>query len=380
MTDADLETSLRIPADLLPRDGRFGAGPSKVQPEHLAALAATGTSLMGTSHRQEPVRAVVRRVREGLAELFSMPEGHQVVLGNGGATAFWDAATYGLVERRSQHLVFGEFSQKFAKAAGAAPWLDEPSVVAAEPGSLPVAVAEDGVDVYAWAQNETSTAVMAPVVRPAGTSADDALVLVDATSGAGGLPVDLAEVDAYYFAPQKCFASDGGLWLAVLSPAALERAARIGASDRHVPAFFDLPTAIEQSAKDQTYNTPSVATLFLMAEQLDWMLANGGLAGMVERTTASSTALYSWAEASPLAFPYVAEPAHRSLVIGTIDFEPQVDAARLAAVLRANGIVDTEPYRKLGRNQLRIAMYPAVDPADVEALTACLDWVLGRLA
>ncbi|MDN4159875.1 phosphoserine transaminase [Nocardioides abyssi] len=379
MTDADLENSLRIPADLLPADGRFGAGPSKVQPEHLAALAATGTSLMGTSHRQEPVRAVVRRVREGLAELFSMPDGHQVVLGNGGATAFWDAATYGLVERRSQHLVFGEFSQKFATAAARAPWLDEPSIVRAEPGSLPEPVAEEGVDVHAWAQNETSTAVMAPVVRPAGTTADEALVLVDATSGAGGLPVDLTQVDAYYFAPQKCFASDGGLWLAVLSPAALERAARIGASDRHVPAFFDLPTAIEQSAKDQTYNTPSVATLFLMAEQLDWMLANGGLAGMVERTTASSTALYSWAEASPLAFPYVADPAHRSLVIGTIDFDPSVDAARLAAVLRANGIVDTEPYRKLGRNQLRVAMYPAVDPADVQALTASIDWVLDRL-
>ncbi|WKN49203.1 phosphoserine transaminase [Nocardioides sp. Arc9.136] len=382
MTDvAHLESPdrLRIPADLLPADGRFGAGPSKVQAEHLDALAATGTSLMGTSHRQEPVRAVVRRVREGLAELFSMPEGHQVVLGNGGATAFWDAATYGLVERRSQHLVFGEFSQKFATAATAAPWLEEPSVVTAPPGSLPSAVAEEGVDVYAWAQNETSTAVMAPVVRPAGTTADEALVLVDATSGAGGLPVDLTQVDAYYFAPQKCFASDGGLWLAVMSPAALERAARVAASDRYVPAFFDLPTAIEQSAKDQTYNTPSVATLFLMAEQLDWMLANGGLAGMVERTTASSSALYGWAEASPLAFPYVAEPAHRSLVIGTIDFEPQVDAARLAAVLRANGIVDTEPYRKLGRNQLRIAMYPAVDPADVEALTACIDWVLERL-
>ncbi|MDN4171632.1 phosphoserine transaminase [Nocardioides sp. SOB77] len=379
MTDVDPQIQLRIPADLLPADGRFGAGPSKVQAEHLDALAATGATLMGTSHRQEPVRAVVRRVREGLAELFSMPDGHQVVLGNGGATAFWDAATYGLVERRSQHLVFGEFSQKFATAASAAPWLDEPSVVSAPPGSLPMAVAEEGVDVYAWAQNETSTAVMAPVVRPAGTSADEALVLVDATSGAGGLPVDLTQVDAYYFAPQKCFASDGGLWLAVLSPAALERAARIGASDRHVPAFFDLPTAIEQSAKDQTYNTPSVATLFLMAEQLDWMLAHGGLAGMVERTTASSSALYSWAEASPLAFPYVAEPAHRSLVIGTIDFEPQVDAARLAAVLRANGIVDTEPYRKLGRNQLRIAMYPAVDPADVEALTASIDWVLDRL-
>jgi phosphoserine aminotransferase len=371
--------ALQIPADLRPADGRFGAGPSKIQTSHLDALAATGASLMGTSHRQAPVRSVVGRVREGLASLFSLPSGHEVVLGNGGATAFWDVATFGLIRHRSQHLSFGEFSAKFAKAAAAAPWLAAPSVIGAEPGSLPAPVAEDGVDAYAWAQNETSTAVMAPVRRPVGTSADEALVLVDATSGAGGLPVDLAEVDAYYFAPQKCFASDGGLWIAVLSPAAIARAEEIAASDRHVPAFFDLPTAIDNSRKNQTYNTPSIATLFLMAEQLDWMNAQGGLAAMVARTTASSDALYTWAEKTSYTFPYVAEPAHRSLVIATIDFEDTVDAAAVAATLRANGIVDTEPYRKLGRNQLRIAMYPAVDPADVEALTGCIDWVVERL-
>ncbi|WP_139977740.1 phosphoserine transaminase [Nocardioides litoris] len=369
--------TIEIPADLLPRDGRFGAGPSKIQPSHLDALAATGRSLMGTSHRQAPVRDLVGRVRAGLADLFSLPEGYEVVLGNGGATAFWDVATHGLVERRSQHLVFGEFSQKFATAAQDAPWLEEPSVVSSEPGSRPEPVAEDGVDTYAWAHNETSTAVMAPVVRPAGT--DGALVLVDATSGAGGLPVDVAETDVYYFAPQKSFASDGGLWIALMSPAALERAARIAASDRHVPAFFDLPTAIDNSAKNQTYNTPAVATLFLMGEQLDWMNGQGGLRAMVERTTASSDALYGWAEASSYAYPWVPEPAHRSLVIGTINFDESVDAAAVATVLRAHGVVDTEPYRKLGQNQLRIAMYPAVDPADVEALTRCIDHVVERL-
>ena len=374
MTDA-----LQIPRDLLPADGRFGAGPSKIQTSHLDALAATGSTLMGTSHRQAPVRDLVGRVRSGLASLFSLPDGYQVVLGNGGATAFWDIATYGLIQERSQHLTFGEFSSKFAKAAAAAPWLADPSVIASEPGSCPDPVAEDGVDAYAWAHNETSTAVMAPVVRPAGTSSDSSLVLVDATSGAGGLPVDLREVDVYYFAPQKCFASDGGLWIALFSPAALERAAAVAASGRHIPAFFDLPTAIDNSAKNQTYNTPAVATLFLMAEQLDWMNASGGLDAMVARTTESSDALYTWAEKSPYAFPYVTDPAHRSRVIGTIDFEDGVDAARIAAVLRANGVVDTEPYRKLGRNQLRIAMYPAVDPADVEALTHCIDWVVERL-
>ncbi|HET8602671.1 MAG TPA: phosphoserine transaminase [Marmoricola sp.] len=370
---------LQIPASLKPADGRFGAGPSKIQLGHLDALAATGTSLMGTSHRQAPVRALVGQVRDGLAALFSLPEGYEVVLGNGGSTAFWDVATHGLIRQRSQHLSFGEFTSKFAKAAAAAPWLDEPTVIAADPGSLPEAVAEEGVDVYAWAHNETSTAVMAPVARPAGTTAEEALVLIDATSGAGGLPVDLAETDVYYFAPQKCFASDGGLWLATFSPAALDRAAEIAAGDRHVPAFFDLPTAIDNSRKNQTYNTPSIATLFLMAEQLDWMLAEGGLDAMVKRTTASSEALYGWAERTAFTSCYVTDPAHRSLVIGTIDFADSVDAEQVAAVLRANGIVDTEPYRKLGRNQLRIAMYPAIDPADVEALTACIDHVVARL-
>ncbi|GAA3814138.1 phosphoserine transaminase [Nocardioides panacisoli] len=370
MTDA-----LRIPDDLKPLDGRFGAGPSKIQTGHLDALAATGSELMGTSHRQAPVKNTVGRVREGLAALFDLPDGYEVVLGNGGATAFWDIATFGLIEQKSQHLSFGEFSSKFAKAAEQAPWLDAPSVIKSEPGSRPDPVAEAGVDVYAWAHNETSTAVMAPVVRPEGTDAGS-LVLVDATSGAGGLPVDLTQVDTYYFAPQKCFASDGGLWIALMSPAALERAARIAASDRHIPAFFDLPTAIDNSAKNQTYNTPSVATLFLMAEQLDWMNSEGGLKGMVERTTESSDALYGWAERTAYTTPYVADPAHRSLVIGTIDFDEAIDAAAIAATLRANGIVDTEPYRKLGRNQLRIAMYPAIDPADVEALTRCIDFVV----
>jgi phosphoserine aminotransferase len=371
-------TDVQIPADLLPADGRFGAGPSKIQTSHLDALAATGSSLMGTSHRQAPVRNTVGRVREGLAELFTLPEGYQVVLGNGGATAFWDIATFGLIRGKSQHLAFGEFSAKFASAVAAAPWLAEPTVIMSEPGARPDAVAEEGVDAYAWAHNETSTAVMAPVIRPAG-AADDALVLVDATSGAGGLPVDLNEADVYYFAPQKCFASDGGLWIALMSPRALARAEEIAGSGRHIPAFFDLPTAIDNSGKNQTYNTPSVATLFLMAEQLDWMNSQGGLKGMVERTTASSNALYGWAERTAYTTPYVANPDHRSLVIGTIDFDDSIDAAAIAKVLRANGIVDTEPYRKLGRNQLRIAMYPAIDPSDVEALTGCIDYVVGKL-
>jgi phosphoserine aminotransferase len=373
------DAALTIPADLLPADGRFGAGPSKIQTSHLDSLAATGASLMGTSHRQAPVRQVVGRVRDGLAALFSMPDGYEVVLGNGGATAFWDVATYGLIREKSQHLTFGEFSAKFASAAKAAPWLSDPSVISSEPGSRPVSVAEEGIDVYAWAHNETSTAVMAPVVRPGGTSADEALVLIDATSGAGGLPVDLAETDVYYFAPQKCFASDGGLWIAIMSPAAIERVGQVKQSGRHIPAFFDLDTAITQSRLNQTYNTPSVATLFLMAEQLDWMNGEGGLSGMVERTTASSDALYGWAEKTSYTTPYVAEPDHRSLVIGTIDFDDAISADAIAATLRANGIVDTEPYRKLGRNQLRIAMYPAVDPVDVEALTHCIDWVVERL-
>jgi phosphoserine aminotransferase len=378
VTDAPQSPAVQIPADLKPADGRFGAGPSKIQTGHLDALAATGAGLMGTSHRQAPVKNTVGRVREGLAALFDLPDGYEVVLGNGGATAFWDIATFGLIEKKSQHLSFGEFSSKFAKAVELAPWLDAPSVIKSEPGSRPDAVAEAGVDVYAWAHNETSTAVMAPVVRPEGVD-EGALVLVDATSGAGGLPVDLRQVDTYYFAPQKCFASDGGLWIALMSPAALERAGRIAATDRHIPAFFDLPTAIDNSAKNQTYNTPSVATLFLMAEQVDWMNSVGGLKGMVERTTESSNALYGWAERTSYTTPYVADPGHRSLVIGTIDFDDAIDAAEIAKVLRANGIVDTEPYRKLGRNQLRIAMYPAIDPSDVEKLTGAIDYVVGEL-
>ena len=370
--------TITIPDAMKPADGRFGAGPSKVRVEALQALAATGTSLLGTSHRQAPVKNLVGRVREGVASLFSLPDGYEVVLGNGGATAFWDIATFGLIRERSQHLSFGEFSSKFAAAAKAAPFLGDPTVIESPTGTRPEPRAEAGVDVYAWAHNETSTGVMAPVRRVAGAD-DGALVLVDATSGAGGLPVDISEVDAYYFAPQKNLASDGGLFVAVMSPAALARAAEIGASDRWVPAFFDLPTAIDNSTKNQTYNTPSLATLFLMAEQLDWLNGQGGLDFAVSRTTDSSNRLYTWAEKTAYTTPYVTDPDERSLVIGTIDFDESVDAAAVAKTLRANGIVDVEPYRKLGRNQLRVAMFPAVDPADVEALTACVDHVVENL-
>ena len=373
-TPADLV----IPPALRPRDGRFGSGPSKVRPEQLAALAATGSSYLGTSHRQPGVKSVVRRVREGLATLLRVPDGYEVVLGNGGATAFWDIATFALIERRSQHLNFGEFSAKFAAAATAAPHLDAPSVIKAEPGSAAIARAEDGVDAYCWPHNETSTGVMAQVLRPDGIDAD-ALVLIDATSGAGGLPVDLAQTDAYYFAPQKAFASDGGLWLAVLSPKAIERVERLKGAGRWTPASLDLATAIEQSRLDQTYNTPALATLLMLADQVDWMNAQGGLDWAVGRTADSSGRLYTWAEKSPYATPFVTDPSLRSMVVGTIDFSADVDTAEIAKVLRANGIVDTEPYRKLGRNQLRIAMFPAIDPSDVEALTTCVDWVVERL-
>ncbi len=369
---------IEIPSDLKPADGRFGAGPSKVRPEALNALAATGTSLLGTSHRQAPVKNLVRRVREGVAQLFSLPEGYQVVLGNGGSTAFWDVAAHGLVRRKSQHLSFGEFSSKFAKATKTAPWLADPTIITSDPGTHPEAAAEAGVDVYAFTHNETSTGVAMPINRVAGAD-EDALVLVDATSGAGGLPVDITQTDVYYFAPQKNFASDGGLWIGAFSPAALDRAAEIAAGDRYIPAFFDLPTAIDNSAKDQTYNTPSVATLFLLADQLDWLNGNGGLDWATARTADSSSRLYGWAEKTAYTTPFVTDPAKRSQVIGTIDFADSVDAAAVAKVLRANGIVDTEPYRKLGRNQLRVAMFAAIDPADVEALTACIDHVVERL-
>ncbi|HEY2723853.1 MAG TPA: phosphoserine transaminase [Pseudonocardiaceae bacterium] len=368
---------LTIPADLKPADGRFGCGPSKVRPEQLAALTGAGAAVMGTSHRQKPVKSVVGRVREGLRELFSLPEGYEVVLGVGGTTAFWDAATLGLVRERALHLSYGEFSSKFAAATKAAPFLADPVVVKADPGDAPEPVADPSCDLIGWAHNETSTGVMVPVTRPAG--AGDALVAIDATSGAGGLPVRATDLDVYYFAPQKCFASDGGLWIALMSPAALERVAEIGASDRWVPEFLSLTTALDNSRKDQTYNTPAVATLLMMADQIDWMLAGGGLDWCTGRTRDSSSRLYSWAEASEFATPYVTDPAKRSQVVGTVDLADSVDAAAVAKVLRSNGIVDTEPYRKLGRNQLRIGMFPAVEPADVTALTSCIDWVVDRL-
>ena len=367
---------IRIPADLLPRDGRFGCGPSKVRPEQLAALAATGTGYLGTSHRQAGVKDVVRRVREGLAELFALPDGYEVVLGNGGATAFWDVATFGLVERRSQHCVFGEFSAKFAEATKAAPFLDDPSVISAEPGTVAHPEPDESVDLYALTHNETSTGAAVTITRPA----PGAFVAVDATSAAGGLRVDPAQFDVYYFAPQKVFAADGGLWLALVSPAANERIDRIQASGRWVPASLDLTIARANARQDQTYNTPALATLFLLAEQLDWLNALGGLEGAARRCDESARVLYEWAEASEYATPFVKDPEHRSHVVGTVDFADEVDAAALARTLRANGIVDTEPYRKLGRNQLRVGMFPAVDPDDVRALTACVDHVVSAAA
>jgi phosphoserine aminotransferase len=368
---------LAIPADIKPADGRFGCGPSKVRPEQLTALSTSAAALFGTSHRQPPVKNLVGRVRDGLRELFRAPDGYQVILGNGGATAFWDAAAFGLIDRRSLHLTFGEFSAKFASAVAANPFVGDPVIIKAEAGSAPEPQSDPSVDAIAWAHNETSTGVAVGVRRPEG--AGDALVLIDATSGAGGLPVNLADCDAYYFAPQKNFAGDGGLWLAILSPAALARVEAIASSGRWVPDFLSLPIAVENSLKNQTYNTPAIGTLVLMAEQVDWMLAKGGLDWAVKRTADSSFRLYSWAEASPYATPFVTDPALRSQVVGTIDFTDDVDAATVAAVLRANGIVDTEPYRKLGRNQLRVAMFPAIEPDDVTALTRCVDWVVERL-
>lgn len=368
-----------IPADLRPGDGRFGSGPSKVRPEALAGLAATGRSYLGTSHRQPGVRSVVGRIRSGLRELFALPAGHEVVLGNGGATAFWDIATFGLIRERSQHLSFGEFSAKFAAAAKRAPFLGEPTVIASGPGTHPQPRAEAGVDVYALTHNETSTGVAMPIRRVPGAD-PDALVLVDATSAAGGLPVEAANFDAYYFAPQKCFASDGGLWIALLSPAALARIKEIAAAGRWVPASYDLSIALENSRKDQTYNTPALATLFLLADQLEWLNDRGGLDWATARTADSASRIYTWAEKTPYTSPFVADPAQRSNVVATIDFADSVDAKAISAALRANGIVDTEPYRKLGRNQLRVAMFPAVEPADVEALTGCVDYVVDRLS
>jgi len=374
---AGMADGLTIPDSLKPADGRFGCGPSKVRPEQLDALVSKGAALFGTSHRQAPVKDLVGRVRTGLRELFTVPDGYEVVLGNGGSTAFWDAAAFGLVDQRSLHLTYGEFSSKFASAVANNPFVGDPIVIKADAGSAPEPQSDPSVDLIAWAHNETSTGVAVPVRRPAGS--DGKLIVIDATSGAGGLPVDINDVDTYYFAPQKNFASDGGLWIAIMSPAALARVESISASGRWVPEFLSLPIAIDNSTKNQTYNTPAIGTLVLMAEQLDWLNGNGGLDWAVERTADSSSRLYSWAEAASFTTPFVADPALRSQVVGTIDFSEEVDAAAVAATLRANGIVDTEPYRKLGRNQLRVAMFPAIEPDDVSALTACVDWVVERL-
>jgi phosphoserine aminotransferase len=374
---------IRIPSELLPSDGRFGSGPSKVRAEQVEALAKAAPTYLGTSHRQKTAKSQVARVRDGFRQLFSLPDGHEVVLGNGGTTCFWDAATFGLIRDQSQHLSFGEFSSKFAACAKAAPHLKEPQVIESEVGTHPLPQADTSVDLYALTHNETSTGVSMAIRRPKGAAlpADGGgLVAVDATSGAGGLRVDPSEFDVYYLAPQKCFAGDGGLWIALMSPAALERVEQIAGSGRWIPAFLDLKTAVDNSVQDQTYNTPALATIFLLAEQLDWMNTNGGLEWTASRCDRSAEILYTWAEQSGFARPFVENPADRSHVVGTIDFVDAIDATAIAAVLRANGIVDTEPYRKLGRNQLRIAMFPAIEPDDVASLCGCINYVVGALA
>jgi phosphoserine aminotransferase len=365
---------LTLPENLIPSDGRFGCGPSKVRPAQIDAIVAGGRDVIGTSHRQAAVKDVVGSVRDGLSTLFNLPEGYEIITSLGGATAFWDAASFGLIREKSAHLTYGEFSGKFATVSKKAPWLAEPEIHAFEPGTAPATSELDGTDadLVGWAHNETSTGAMVAVKRPK----TDGLVAVDATSGAGGLPVDIAETDVYYFSPQKCFASDGGLWFAAFSPAALERVEEIKASDRYIPAFLDLKTAVDNSRKNQTYNTPAVATLLMMDNQVQWMNENGGLDGMVARTTESSSILYDWAEGRAETTPFVTDPASRSLVVGTIDFDDSIDATVIAKTLRANGIIDTEPYRKLGRNQLRIGMFPAIEPEDIRTLTKAIDHIL----
>jgi phosphoserine aminotransferase len=372
-------SAITIPQDLLPSDGRFGCGPSKVRIEQITAISDAATSIMGTSHRQAPVKNLVGSVRSGLTELFGLPDGWEIVLGNGGSTVFWDAATFGLIESRSQHLVFGEFSSKFADASAAAPHLGEPSVISTDPGDHPTAVAEDGVDLYALTHNETSTGVAMTLTRPDGI-ADDALVAVDATSAAGGLSWNPSEVDVYYFAPQKSFASDGGLWIAACSPTATDRIERIAASDRWRPAALDLGIALSNSRLNQTYNTPALATLIMLNAQIEWMLSNGGANWVADRVATSAATMYGWADAHTLATPFVTDPAKRSHVVATIDLDHSIEATAVSAALRANGVVDTDSYRKLGRNQLRVGMFPAIDPADIERLTRCIDYVMEQLA
>ena len=371
-------SEIKIPENLKPFDGRFGCGPSKILPNSLANLASNYGKVLGTSHRQKPVKEVVGAVRSGLRSLFSLPDGYEVVLGNGGSTAFWDIATFGLIEKKSQHLVFGEFSSKFAAAAKAAPMITDPTVINAEPGSHPVVKIEADIDAYALTHNETSTGVMMPIIRPKGS--DGALILVDATSAAGGLSLDISQSDCYYFAPQKSFASDGGLWIAIMSPAAITRVEKIKASGRWVPAFFDLSIAIENSRLDQTYNTPALATLILLAEQIKWMNDKGGLKFAAGQSEDSATRLYNWAEKTSYTTPFVTDPAMRSKVVGTINLIDSIDALEVSKILRANGIIDTDSYRKLGKNQLRIGMFPAVEPDDIDALTKCIDYVVAAIS
>ncbi|MGI8562131.1 MAG: phosphoserine transaminase [Candidatus Dormibacter sp.] len=371
-----LQPQIKIPPQLKPADGRFGCGPSKIRPQAMEQLQRQAATFLGTSHRQSGVRTVVGRVRSGLSELFQLPDGYEVLLGNGGSTCFWDCATFGLIERKSQHLSFGEFSAKFAAAAKAAPHLSEPEVIVSPPGTRPDAIARADVDVYALTHNETSTGVAMPIQRPVGAGG---LVVVDGTSAAGGLRVDPRQFDVYYFAPQKCFASDGGLWLAACSPAAIERIEEIRRSGRWTPAFLDLGLALDNSRLEQTYNTPALATLFLLAEQVSWLNDNGGLEWAAGRCDESARILYGWAERTAWTQPFVMRQEDRSHVVATIDLAPGIDAARVSQILRQNGIVDTEAYRKLGRNQLRIALFPAIEPADVEALTGCIEYVAEQL-
>lgn len=366
---------ITIPDSLRPADGRFGSGPSKVRSEAVAALADIADDYLGTSHRQDGVKYKVAALRNGLLEMFNAPDGYQILLGNGGATLFWDAASFGLIERRAQHLVSGEFSSKFATVTTKAPHLENPDVIESAPGTAPSMVANPDVDAYCYPHNETSTGCSFVVERPDA----DGLVLVDATSGAGGLRFNAADTDVYYFAPQKCFSSDGGLWIALASPAAMERINKIDDSGRWVPEGLNLKTAMDNSLKDQTYNTPALATVFLTLQYTEWVNENGGLNFAASRSERSAEILYGWAESTDYTTPFIEAGPNRSNVVATIDIDDSIDATTISKVLRKNGIVDTESYRKLGRNQMRVAMFPGIDPEDIEALTHCIDHVVSRM-
>jgi len=369
---------ISIPNELLPNDGRFGSGPSLVRNEAVAALANTAQQYLGTSHRQSTVKAMVRRLQEGLTELFQLPTDWEILLGNGGATLFWDAATFGLIREKSQHLVFGEFSSKFSQAAIDAPHLMPPEIISSEYGTAPSPKASN-VDLYALTQNETSTGVAIPLTRPEKTPPGQAIVAVDATSAAGGMRWDSEEVDCYYFSPQKSFASDGGLWIAACSPTAVDRIEEISSSDRWVPAGLDLKIALDNSRKNQTYNTPSLSTIFLTVHQIEWMNDQGGLEWAAARTETSSAYLYNWAETHQYVQPFVTHTDLRSPVVVTIDIDEKISADDLVSACKENGILDIGGYRKLGRNQIRIATFPAIELNDIKALTRSIDYLVESL-